>query len=222
MSVKSLIISFALTIFPTLANSSNTLVVGVDASNSAPVLESSFAQKSGQYVADMIIDMPLGDIVQLQTFGEFSTSDTRVSETFRLSRKSRPQAIALGVGNFIASVPEKIASGELRAQQQTALFAWLGNMARAHPCATEETHFLLVSDGLTYESIANAYTLIKSTGNTFPPAKTGLFEGCKLTIIGLGRGGDGLNAVLVDRLRSMWEVWAADAGFIQVKLYNDW
>jgi len=222
MPVKLLIISLIMAVIPTLASSSNTLVVGIDASNSAPILDASFAQKSGQYVADVIINMPLGDTVQLQTFGEFATSDTRISETFRLSRKSRPKAVALGVGSFIASVPEKISSGELRAQQQTALFAWLDNMVRAHPCTSENTRFLLVSDGLTYESLANAYSLIKSSGNAFPSAKSGLFEGCHLTIVGLGRGGDGLNAVMVKRLRNMWEVWAADAGFVQVQLYNDW
>lgn len=222
MLTKILTVSLSLMATPVFPNGSGTLVVGVDASNSAPVLETPFAKKSGQYVADTIIKMSLGDTVQLQTFGEFSTSDTRISETFRLTKKARPQAVALGVGNFIASVPNKISAGELRAQKQTALFAWLDNMVRAHPCTTENTHFLLVSDGLTYESLANTYALIKSAGNTFPPAKVGLFDGCKLTIIGLGRGNDGLNAILVDRLRSMWEIWAADAGFIQVQLYNDW
>lgn len=216
------IIATSLSLLATATFAEETLVVGVDASNSAPVLDAMFAQKSGQYVADTIMQLPLGDTVKLQTFGEFTSTDTRISEAWRLTKKSRPQAVALGVGNFIASVPDKITAGDLRAQQQTALFAWMHNMARAHPCHDQATHFLLVSDGMTYESMANAYELIQSNSGNFPVAKPGLFDGCKLTIVGLGRGSDGLNAVFVERLRAMWEAWAAEAGFVQTNLYNDW
>jgi hypothetical protein len=146
--------------------------------------------------------LKLGDTVKLQTFGEFTSKDNRISETWRLNKKLRPQAIASGVGNFIAAVPTKIASGELRAHKQTALLAWLDNMVRAHPCDSQSTHFLLVSDGLTYESMANAYELISTKGGKFPTAQSNLFEGCRLTIIGLGHGSDNLNAVSVRRLRS--------------------
>lgn len=201
----------------------NHVVIGLDLSESNPlVLDDVYAAKVGRYVENIIEDLPLGSRVTLRTFGTFDARRNRLQLDRDISLRQPADQVASVVGGIIAGVPTLIERGELDAQPETNILAFMDNMSRAVDCRDMYTYYYLASDGAEESEFAR----LKSEDSALPrnaydKASDAPFYRCRaLTILGIGQGLRSPQAT--QRLRSEWRIWAENEGFREFSGLNDW
>lgn len=200
------------------AQAAKTVIVGLDQSNSAPlVTDSSFPRKAAKRVYDIIRRLEYGDTVVLRSFGEYVKRKNSLTQDFHLTRRLNPEGVARSVSKFIAGYgPDGHAIEE---EQTTNILGFLENMAAEHPCAEHEVVFVLISDGLEFSELSNAYEIIKTGKGALARLELTDFERCDLEILGFGYG---IGPVGVQRLRRAWMAWSKAERFKSRKFLNDW
>ena len=124
-----------------------------------------------------------------------------LDQTYTISRRVRPEAVAAALSQFIKSLPTRtnIAQGQTNILSFLEFHSGLGCEAGGK--------VLLLTDGVESSSTVSAQALAE--GKTQLPKPDVSLQGCALTFYGLGAG---LPPEMVKHIRSAWQSWAEQAG----------
>lgn len=194
------------------------IVIGLDLSKSNPLIaDPAFAARVAARIAGMVRSMGFASEVHVRTFGNYDATSNPFAYDTVLSTRSRPESVAADVQKLIASTPDLVRSGKLRAQNNTNILAFLDNVAIGIGCGDMPTTVVIASDGIEDSDYARLDR--RSSHLPLPDGKP--FSGCsEYDILGLGQGAG--DPRLTTRLRSEWMRWARAAGFARFQGLNDW
>lgn len=194
------------------------VIIGLDLSQGNPlILNDVFSTKAGARVARTLEDLPMRSKVTLRSFGSYSSGANPLTFDRVISQRHPPAQVQRVVRSLIGGVPELVARGRLRVQQQSNIVPFLENMSQIADCSAADTYVILVTDGLEDSEIAR----LGGDNDTLPPPSRAYFQDCKLLeMLGLGQGLPDHNETR--RLRDIWSQWAKDAGFESFRGLNDW
>jgi hypothetical protein len=203
-----------------VANKPRTVVVGVDLSQSNPLVrDDDFARRVAERIRPTIASLAPRSRVMLRSFGSYNgEANTSITlDVVIAPRTARAEDIAGIVAQVIATIPARIRAGKLQAQPYTNIVPFLQNMSRVLNCQREETYVILATDGVEDSQLTN----LKNRNATLPQLSNTPFAGCQeMQILGIGRG---LNSPRdTERLIALWREWAARAGFRNFTALNDW
>lgn len=209
---------FASPAFADAASRPHTVVIGLDLSQSNPLIkDSAYAARAGARVAEELKTLPLKSRVMVRTFGSYDGSANGLKIDQVISAHARPDVVAQGIATLIANVPKLVAEGKLKAQGFTNIVPFLETEAEIVDCRTNEVHVVLLTDG--FED--SEYAHLTRKGGHLPPPSSALFDGCEaLTILGLGQGSGSPSATI--HLRKEWQAYAERAGFRRFTGLYDW
>ncbi len=195
-----------------------TFVIGLDLSKSNPLIsDKGYAERAAARTAKEIAALPLKSRVMLRTFGSYDGSANGLKVDQVISSHARPDAVAQGIAQLIANVPELVARGKLEAQGKTNIVPFLDTMSQVVDCRESDVHVVLLTDG--FED--SEYAHLTRYGGTLPAPATPTYRGCnELLILGLGQGGGSPSAT--KRLRLAWSAYAKAAGFQHFSGLYDW
>jgi len=198
------------------------VMIGLDVSNTSQlVTNEKFAERAAAKLMQIVEGLTYRDEVVINLFGEYGKSDETYNMSFVISRKVSPQKLALELGQLVSSVAKLVEEKKISSHENTNILAYLNEMNTSYPCSQKPTAYVLVTDGLEFSVIANSYELIKSAGKTFPAPDMNSYQGCSITMLGIG-GDDVDDPILVERLRRMWSGWLTVAGFDGISLLRTW
>lgn len=200
------------------AQAAMTVIIGLDNSNSAPlVVDKTFPKQAAKRVYDLIKNLKYGDNVILRSFGEYIKRKNTLTQDFHLTRRLNPEAVARSVGKFIAGFG---ANGhKIEEEQTTNILGFLENMVAEYSCSDHDVLFILLSDGLEFSELSNSYEIVKTGKGKLPKLEFSDFQSCGLQIWGFGYG---IGPAGVQNLKHAWFAWTKEAGFKKPKLSNDW
>jgi hypothetical protein len=210
--LATLLLSFSLT-QPTMAdeNRFKTLHVLADLSASNPIVSSeTYAQLIAFRVSEAILAMNYGDHVSFTTFGNLRLDD-QLRVRVRLTKKNKPEAVAQKIAQLIMSIP----SGNIDAQKSTEIVAQLE--WGAFDCAASD-QILVETDGIEASGFVPSPKKLLNGSVALPePMEPGYLEGCKVTMLGVGKTENGSwPGPQVRNLMKAWKIYmaAAKANFI--------
>lgn len=181
-----------------------TLTIAIDRSESNPFVTSqTFAQVAAAHARAEILALQLGNTVRVRHFGERGEKNIR-SETIRLTRAMRGNAVAEAVSRYIASLPSKTTE----ADHLTNILAFfeLGSF----DCAGHE-RIALYTDGI--EASATMSDRAFLSGKPLPAPTPGFLKGCEVVMFGLGQSKDGsLPPAIAKSIRERWSAYFEAAG----------
>ncbi|MFZ3035081.1 MAG: hypothetical protein WA138_13840 [Parvibaculum sp.] len=195
-----------------------TYLIGLDLSKSNPLVrDKGYAVRAAARTAKEIAVLPLKSRVMLRTFGSYDGSANGLKIDQVISSHARPDAVAKGIATIIASVPQLVDEGKLKAQDKTNIVPFLDTMSQVVDCGQSEVHVVLLTDG--FED--SEYAHLTRYGGKLPLPGQPAYKGCdELLILGLGQGGGSPSTT--KRLRASWQAYAEAAGFQQFYGLYDW
>lgn len=184
--------------------SARTLTIGIDRSESNPFVTSgAFAQAAGAHARAEASALELGDTIRVRHFGERGEKNVR-SETIRLTRALRANAVAESLSRYIAALPSKTAEPD----HLTNILAFfeLGSF----DCTGHE-RIVLYTDGIEASLTMSDRAFL--SGKPLPAPKADFLKGCEVVMFGIGQSKDGsLPPALSKSIATRWEQWMSAAG----------
>lgn len=188
-----------------------TLTLGIDLSESNPVVTSpEFAKAVARHAHGEIAALELGDVLQVRHFGERGTDKMR-SLSIRMTRQNRPKAVADQVARHIAALPSKTTDPH----HQTNILAFLE--FGSFDCASGQSRVVIYSDGIEASQTMSDRAFL--SGKPLPPPPANYLKGCEVVMFGLGASKDGsLPPAVIESIRQRWTDYfkAADATFTSI------
>jgi hypothetical protein len=200
------------------------IVIGVDLSLSNPMIKDrAFSEKVAAWVHPRIAKLGPKSLVILRTFGSYDGSENqlKLDQTIAAKRNLAPD-VAFLVSGVIAGIPTLIRNGQVKAQTETNILAFLENMSKIVDCKAMPTTVILASDGIEDSEFANLSRRNDASGGpALPMPLSALFPGCqRLVILGLGQGTR--SPAKTQFLQGEWGTYARKAGFREFVGLNDW
>ena len=156
---------------------------------------------ASKFVAEKIAPLKSGDKVRVQTFGARNDPANMLDQTYEISHRVRPEAVAAITTQFIRSLPKRKGIS----QGATEILGWL-ELHSNFDCE-QGGQILILTDGLESSSAVQAQKFAE--GKMALPKPDVSLSGCSLTFFGLGAG---LPTHMAKNIRSGWETWAKKAG----------
>ncbi len=206
-----LVLLMTLCLAEPVAAQCKTVVVLLDLSSSAAQITStSFAAKTGAYVAHEVSHLPLGSKVSLRTFGlaDATVNSLALDYTLTQRRGQKPREVALKLAKVLAAVPKLAVSGKLKVQKQSQVIRALHDLSNL--VKNRNSRLIIISDMLEYSPDANGYRLAAYNSGQLPTPPAGLLAGARVSAIGCGYGLKTTHESL--RLQELWSRWFEQAG----------
>lgn len=208
ITISVVIAFFVITTIPRTSHADcvpTNYIIGLDVSDTSPLItDVIFAEKSGRKIFNEINSLCLGSDVIVQIIGEYGVGNR--SFNFHLTRKVRQQ-VASNIATTIASLSSE---QSIKPSNTTNLLGFINDYSSHHRCSSN-IHYTLITDGLEYSDMGNAYALIKNDGKLQKLNRD--FAGCTISIMGIGKSLDIKTASSAEALRNLWRKWALANGF---------
>lgn len=181
-----------------------TLTIGIDLSESNPVVTSPEAAKSAaSYARKQIAALQLGDTVKIRHFGERNAKNAQ-GETIRITRQARPNAVAEKVARYIAALPAKTTAAD--GATNIVAFLEFGQF----DCKAG-SKIILLTDGIESSSYVTGRQFL--TGKPLPAPDANILQGCAVEMFGFGLAKEqGYPPQALKAMRSAWLAWMQVAG----------
>lgn len=201
MKTLPLSITAMFAILPFTASAAN-LYLAIDLSGSNPLLShENYAYVASDYVAEKIRQLKSGDKVEVQGFGARGEPANMLNQTYEISRRVRPEAVAAATTQFIRSLPSRKGIS----QGATEILGWI-ELHSDFGCP-QGSHILILTDGVESSATMQAQKLAE--GKAVLPEPDVSLSGCSLTFYGVGAG---LPTHMAKNIRAAWQTWAQNAG----------
>ena len=208
---------------PAVVEARELNIFAIDISDSVShAVDRNVAQAAGDMVGSIVAGLQPGDEVRIRSLGAAGIAVGQFSINVTIGRKAKTRAsrIAPAIGDFVRSLPDRVAKGQIALQSNTNIIGFVEAIAPSLDCQTDKTRLILLTDGIEWSTQVRGSDLVSGKAQ-LPPPSGQILKGCIVEMRGVGQqaASIGTDSRWFPVLKAQWRAFFEAAGVAQFSAY---